>query len=139
MQIYQTLLQKIIDQGYYTGDRTGVGTQCLPGYAYQHNLIMDDDGIVHNFPLLTTKKVFLRGAFEELMWKLRGETNIRSLIEKDVHIWSEWPFKNYLKEKGLLESFPWFIDEQKTDWSPEWKSRMQEFEQRILSDSNFAQ
>lgn len=54
------------------------------------------------FPLLTTKKVFLRGIIEELLWFLRGESNIKSLIDKNVHIWDEWAYKNYAKaaEKG---------------------------------------
>lgn len=49
------------------------------------------------FPLLTTKKVFLRGIIEELLWFLRGESNIKSLVDKNVHIWDEWAYKNYAK------------------------------------------
>lgn len=54
------------------------------------------------FPLLTTKKVFSRGIIEELLWFLRGESNIKSLLDKNVHIWDEWAYKNYAKaaEKG---------------------------------------
>lgn len=54
------------------------------------------------FPLLTTKKVFSRGIIEELLWFLRGESNIKSLLDKNVHIWDEWAYKNYnkLAEKG---------------------------------------
>ena len=139
MTNYLNLLKTILEKGYYTGDRTGVGTQALPGYAYQTEMTMDEQGIIHNFPLLTTKKVFLRGTFEELMWKLRGETNIRSLIEKDVHIWTEWPFKKWLEATGKINSFPWYADDQKSDWSPEWKSLIYEFEQKILHDEEFAE
>jgi len=138
MKQYLELLKAIKENGYFTGDRTGVGTQALPGYSYQIPLTMDDDGTVHGFPLLTTKKVFLRGTFEELMWKLRGETNIRSLVKKDVHIWTEWPFKKWLEVTGELNSFKWYIDDEKSDYTDEWKQRIKHFEQLIIKDDEFA-
>lgn len=138
MQQYLDMLKEILVYGYNTGDRTGVGTRALPGYSYRVKLYMDDDGIVHNYPLLTTKKVFLRGTFEELMWKLSGETNIRSLIAKNVHIWSEWPFLNWLKATGEADKFQWYIDDKKTDYSDEWKRRMKEFESMIMNDDDFS-
>ena len=54
-------------------------------------------------PLLTTKKVFLRGIIHELLWFLRGESNIKYLVDNDVHIWDDWPYKDYKKaiEKGI--------------------------------------
>jgi len=138
MKQYLELLKTIKEKGYFTGDRTGVGTQALPGYAYQIPLTMDDDGTVHGFPLLTTKKVFLRGTFEELMWKLRGETNIRSLVKKDVHIWTEWPFKKWLEVTGELNSFKWYIDDEKSDYTDEWKQRIKHFEQLLVTDDEFS-
>ncbi|MDR2540821.1 MAG: thymidylate synthase [Candidatus Peribacteria bacterium] len=138
MKQYLELLEAIKKDGYYTGDRTGVGTQALPGYSYLINLDRDEAGIIHNFPLLTTKKVFLRGTFEELIWKLRGETNIRSLVEKNVHIWSEWPFKKYLESTGELHKFPWYVDEEKSDYTDEWKQRLKDFEERIVRYPSFA-
>jgi len=56
------------------------------------------------FPLLTTKKVFLRGIIEELIWFLKGDTNIKYLVDKDVHIWDDWAYKNYKKamERGIV-------------------------------------
>ncbi len=139
MKQYLEAARKILEQGYVTGDRTGVGTIALPGYAYQCEMIMDDQGIVHNYPLLTTKKVFLRGTFEELMWKLRGETNIRSLVEKGVRIWNEWPLKKWLKETGQWDTFKHFVDDEKSDYTDEWKLKMQEFEKLILGDDGFAE
>lgn len=138
MKVYLDLLRKILEEGYETDDRTGVGTIALPGYHYQIKLSSDEDGVIHGYPLLTTKKVFLRGTFEELMWKLRGETNIKSLVAKDVHIWTEWPFKNWLKSTGQLESFPWFIDNERSDYTDEWKKKIKEFESMILADEAFA-
>lgn len=138
MEAYLESLEKILTQGYKTGDRTGVGTIALPGHSYQCVLDMDDNGVVHNFPLFTTKKVFLRGTFEELMWKLRGETNIQSLVKKKVNIWNEWPFKRWLKETGELNQFAHFVDAAKSDYTDEWKERMQIFVSLIETDNAFA-
>ena len=139
MKQYLKAAQKILSSGYETGDRTGTGTIALPGYAYQCVLEQDDKGVIHNFPLLTTKEVFLRGTFEELMWKLRGETNIQSLVKKKVHIWNEWPFKVWLTKTGQLNSFPHFIDEEKSDYTDEWKYKMKEFVDLITTDDAFAE
>lgn len=136
MKQYLEMLQKIMDEGYFTGDRTGVGTQALPGHHYQIKMKMDDDGVIHDFPMLTTKKIFLRGAFEELMWKLRGETNIASLVEKGVHIWSEWPFKKWLQATGEINNFEWYVDGEKSAYTEEWKRRLHEFEQMVINDPN---
>lgn len=138
MKVYLDLLKTIKAEGYFTGDRTGTGTQALPGYHYKIKMEMDEHGVIHNFPLLTTKKVFLRGTFEELMWKLRGETNIRFLVEKNVHIWTEWPFQKWLKETGEFDKFEHFIDDEKSDYTDEWKSRIKDFENRIIADPEFA-
>ena len=133
MKQYLKLLQTIIDEGHDTDDRTGIGTRSLPGYHYEMILKSDGD-TVKNYPLLTTKKVALRIAFEELMWKLRGETNIYNLVKNDVHIWSEWPFKKWLEHTGEIDKFDWFKDKEKSDYSGEWKKRIREFEQMIIND-----
>jgi thymidylate synthase len=139
MQQYLNLLRTILSSGTDVKDRTGIGTRSLPGYWYQVKLEEDDNKIVHNYPLLTTKKVFLRGTFEELMWKLRGETNIKNLIAKNVHIWSEWPFKKWLEQTNQIKMFDWYADSEKTDYSNEWKARLKNFEEMIASDSNMYQ
>lgn len=87
MKQYKELLKHILNVGVEKKDRTGTGTISTFGYQMRFNL---EDG----FPLLTTKKVYWHGVVEELLWFLRGETNIKSLVEKNVHIWDAWADKD---------------------------------------------
>lgn len=83
MKQYLELLEDVMRHGERTDDRTGTGTYSVFGRQLRFNL---EDG----FPLVTTKKVFWRGIVEELLWMLRGDTNVRRLQEKGVRIWNEW-------------------------------------------------
>ena len=87
MKQYLDLLREIIDNGVTKTDRTGVGTKSIFGHQMRFNL---QDG----FPLLTTKKVFLKGIIYELLWFLKGDTNIKFLTDHNVHIWDEWADEN---------------------------------------------
>lgn len=138
MQQYLKLLQAILENGCKTSDRTGTGTMTLPGYHYQVKLSQDEDGVIHKFPLLTTKKISLKSVFEELIWKLRGDTNIRFLVQNGNHIWTEWPFKRWLQETGQQKIIDrMWKDKEKSDYSNEWKNSKSEFESLILADADF--
>lgn len=89
---YLELLKDILKNGKYKDDRTKTGTKSVFGRQLRYDLSK-------GFPLLTTKKVFLKAVIYELLWFLRGESNIKYLIDNGVHIWDEWPYKNYLKNQ----------------------------------------
>jgi thymidylate synthase len=86
---YQSLLQDILDNGVSKKDRTGTGTKSIFGYTIRHNM---KDG----FPLLTTKKMAWKSIVTELMWFLRGDTNIKFLVDNGCHIWDGDAYKNYI-------------------------------------------
>ena len=88
MKQYHDLLRRITSEGIVKGDRTGTGTQSVFGHQMRFNLA---DG----FPLLTTKKVFLKGIIHELLWFLAGDTNIKYLVDNGVHIWDNDAYRYY--------------------------------------------
>ena len=124
MRQYLDLLQHILDKGEKKGDRTGTGTISVFGYQMRFDL-------AKGFPLLTTKKVYMRAITHELIWFLKGDTNIRYLVDNNVRIWNEWPFQKYLKANNLEERYPKYSDE--------WNEQLQKFVDTIKEDSAFAQ
>ena len=88
MKQYLELLDKICREGVVRGDRTGTGTKGIFGYQMRFDLS-------EGFPLVTTKKLFLKGVIYELLWFLRGDTNIKYLVDNGVHIWDSDAFRYY--------------------------------------------
>ncbi len=117
---YQLLLQDILDNGIEKGDRTGTGTISVFGRQIRHKMR-------EGFPLLTTKKMAWKTMVTELLWFLRGDTNIKFLLDYNCHIWDGDAYKNYLKNSSTSldgmylskEEFIYHIKNNK-EWGEKW-------------------
>jgi thymidylate synthase len=122
---YTDLLKTIIEYGVDKKDRTGTGTRSIFGYTIRHNM---DEG----FPLLTTKKMPFKTIATELLWFLRGDTNIKSLVDNGCHIWDGDAYKNY--ESNWLKENPPFAGPYTDPCLTQ-----EEFINRIKTDDKFAE
>lgn len=133
-QSYKDLLKSIILNGNRKSDRTGTGTISLFGYQLHHNM---QDG----FPILTSKRVYWKGVVGELLWFLKGDTNIKYLVENNINIWNGDAYKRFTtwydnyKHPVQLEIVPsTFVDFYKLG-----RLTLEEFTNRILSDNEFSE
>ena len=113
MKQYLNFLQHILDNGVEKHDRTNTGTISTFGYQMRFDLS-------EGFPLLTTKRVHLKSIIHELLWFIKGDTNIKYLVDNDVRIWNEWPYETFKKSE---------------DYNNE---TIEEFVQKIKEDNEFA-
>ena len=131
---YLKLCKFILDNGIEKKDRTGVGTKSFFGCQMRFNL-------ENSFPLLTTKKINFNLVWSELLWFIKGDTNIKFLLENKNNIWNEWAFKKWIESseyKGCdMSDFGRrsLIDDV---FASEYKKEMASFKERILTDSDFA-
>ena len=135
MKQYLDLGQKILNEGHIKNDRTNTGTKSIFGYQMRFDLAA-------GFPLLTTKRVPFGLIKSELLWFLKGDTNIRFLLAHNNHIWDEWAFKNYVESSDYqgpdMTDFGrrCLVDEA---FNQVYQAQLADCCQRILADDAFAQ
>jgi thymidylate synthase len=114
---YQQLLSDIIEFGVEKKDRTGTGTVSVFGRQIRHKMS-------EGFPLLTTKKMAWKSLVTELVWFLRGDTNIKFLVDNGCHIWDGDAYKNYKNKGGKLQTKKEFIEKIKgcNEFAKKWGS-----------------
>lgn len=135
MQQYQELVRKILAEGHVKTDRTGVGTKSLFGYQMRFDLSQ-------GFPMVTTKRVPFGLIKSELLWFLRGDTNVRYLLEHNNHIWDEWAFKRYVESPDYHG--PDMTDfglraVADPDFNEIYQQELAAFNERVLTDDDFAE
>jgi thymidylate synthase len=122
---YQSLLQDILDNGVEKKDRTGTGTLSVFGRQIRHSMNT-------GFPLLTTKKMAFKTMVTELLWFLRGDTNIKFLVDNDCHIWDGDCFANYIR------NFSKYVDSLPENGEAEFITNKDKFIDKIKTDDEFA-
>jgi thymidylate synthase len=133
---YQELLKDILENGTQKGDRTGTGTISVFGRQIRHKMS-------EGFPLLTTKKMYFKGIVTELLWFLRGDTNIKYLVDNDCHIWNGDAYQSYCKryweldERAKIEYGSSYYNHETNEYEFETYSK-EEFVDYIKTDDEFA-
>ena len=134
MKQYLDLCRHILENGNDKGDRTGTGTWSVFGYQMRFNL---QEGL----PLMTTKKIAFRLIATELLWFIKGDTNVRTLIAQNNHIWDEWAFEKWVKSEDYkgpdMTDFGHRVLQDQL-FKEQYDEQMQVFQKRILEDEVFA-
>src|SRR5690625_1424068 len=133
-QEYLNLAKKILEEGSVRDDRTGTGTKSIFGHQMRFDL-------EKGFPLLTTKRVSFNLIKSELLWFLKGDTNIRYLLQNNNHIWNEWAFERYVKSDAY--NGPDMTDFGRralkdSEFNETYQDEMRKFVERILTNDEFA-
>ncbi|WP_186577751.1 thymidylate synthase [Aquibacillus kalidii] len=133
-QAYLDLCKTVLKSGTRKGDRTNTGTQSVFGYQMRFDL-------KEGFPLLTTKRVPFRLIASELLWFIKGDTNIQYLLKHDNNIWNEWAFKSWVESDEYQG--PDMTDfgnrsQQDPEFNALYKGQMDKFKEKILHDDDFA-
>jgi len=130
---YQQLLKDIIEYGVEKQDRTGTGTKSIFGYTIRHNM-------KEGFPLLTTKKMAWKTMVTELLWFLRGDTNIKFLVDNNCHIWDGDAYQAYIKRynKGEYVGKTKLLENSKKNRTLTEPFTKEEFINKIRTDDEFA-
>ena len=131
---YLDLLKYILENGTKKEDRTGTGTLSIFGYQMRFDL-------GKGFPLFTTKRIPFKLVASELLWFIKGDTNIRYLLQNNNHIWDEWAFKKWVESEE-------YIGSDMTDFgrrcladetfNEQYQTELQSFCERVLNDDQFA-
>ncbi|WP_146549073.1 thymidylate synthase [Rummeliibacillus suwonensis] len=134
MKQYLELCRHILENGNDKGDRTGTGTWSVFGYQMRFNL-------QEGFPLMTTKKIAFRLIATELLWFIKGDTNVRTLIAQNNHIWDEWAFEKWVKSEDYkgpdMTDFGHRVLQDQL-FKEQYDEQVQVFQKRILEDEVFA-
>ncbi|SFC64129.1 thymidylate synthase [Alkalibacterium subtropicum] len=132
---YLDLARRILEEGTEREDRTGTGTKSVFGHQMRFDL-------QQGFPLLTTKRVYFKLIKSELLWFLKGDTNIRFLLENNNHIWDEWAFEKYVKSedyKGPDMTDFGLRSQEDPEFKQEYQTQMALFRENVLNDDAFAE
>ena len=131
---YLNLCKTILEDGITKDDRTGVGTKSIFGYQMKFDL-------TKGFPLLTTKKINFNLVWSELLWFIKGDTNIKFLLENKNNIWNEWAFKKWIESDQYtgpdMTDFGHRVLED-NEFAEEYKKQMNAFKENILTDDEFS-
>ncbi|MBT2582109.1 thymidylate synthase [Planococcus sp. ISL-109] len=134
MRQYLALCEHILEQGAKKEDRTGTGTLSVFGHQMRFDL-------AQGFPLMTTKKTAFRLIVSELLWFIKGDTNVQTLLKDNNHIWDEWAFSQWVESPEY--NGPDMIDfgrraQRDPEFAEIYKEQMSKFQEKILQDDEFA-